>query len=144
MPHVCWQRLSQSCGPKQTGYRAATLYVTCFDRVVSFALQMRRASPPQEQQPAPPDAVFGPGSRPDAAATGDVCLALDYLEDPAAHGVTSPEGVMEPAVFLCDIASLPGAWSIAAALTIGESQPITDGACEIKMLAMTRFNISSC
>ena len=30
-------------------------------------------------------------------------------QDPAAHGVTSPEGVMEPAVFLCDIASLPGA-----------------------------------
>jgi len=30
--------------------------------------------------PQPPDAVFGPGSRPDVAATGDVCLALDYLE----------------------------------------------------------------
>lgn len=53
--------------------------------------------------------VFSGGLRPSAAATGDVCLALDYLEDPAAHGVTCPEGVMEPAVFLCDIASLPGA-----------------------------------
>lgn len=62
---------------------------------------------PQQPLP-PPGTVFGPGSRPEVASTGDVCLALDYLEDPAAHGVTSPEGVMEPAVFLCDIASLPG------------------------------------
>jgi hypothetical protein len=64
--------------------------------------------PPSQQPLPPPGTVFGPGSRPEVASTGDVCLALDYLEDPAAHGVTSPEGVMEPAVFLCDIASLPG------------------------------------
>ena len=71
-------------------------------------LQVQREMPPSQQPLPPPGTVFGPGSRPEVASTGDVCLALDYLEDPAAHGVTSPEGVMEPAVFLCDIASLPG------------------------------------
>lgn len=63
-------------------------------------MQVEQAAPQQQQQQAQPpplsDAVFGPGSRPEAASTGDVCLALDYLEDPAAHGVTSPE-VRQPA-----------------------------------------------
>ena len=38
------------------------------------------------------------GSRPATCSTGDVCMALDYLEDPAVHGITTqvcgscPEG----------------------------------------------------
>lgn len=47
--------------------------------------------------------------RPTCGMTGDVCLALEHLENPEAHGVTRPDGVMESAVFLCDIASSPGA-----------------------------------
>lgn len=61
-----------------------------------------------EQQLPVMDAA-GVRVRPSCALAGDVCLALEHLEDPTAHGVTNSEDVMESAVFLCDIASLSGA-----------------------------------
>lgn len=61
------------------------------------------------EQPLRSNDAGGGRTRPTCAVTADVCLALEYLEDPAAHGVTNSEGVMESAVFLCDIASLPRA-----------------------------------
>lgn len=36
---------------------------------------------------APEEVVFAMGPRPTVCSTGDVCLALDYLEDPVAHGI---------------------------------------------------------
>ena len=34
-------------------------------------------------------AAFSMGVRPAACSTGDVCMALDHLEDPAVHGITT-------------------------------------------------------
>ncbi len=40
-------------------------------------------------EPTLPDKAFSMGVRPAACSTGDVCMALDYLEDPAVHGITT-------------------------------------------------------
>ena len=50
-------------------------------------------------EPTPPGKAFSMGVRPAACSTGDVCMALDYLEDPAAHGITTQ---------VCCEAILPG------------------------------------
>ena len=39
--------------------------------------------------PSPPEKAFSMGIRPATCSTGDVCMALDYLEDPAVHGITT-------------------------------------------------------
>ena len=43
----------------------------------------------QEVEMTPPkeEKVFAMGARPSVCSTGDVCMALDYLEDPAAYGI---------------------------------------------------------
>ena len=40
-------------------------------------------------EPSPPEKAFSMGIRPATCSTGDVCMALDYLEDPAVHGITT-------------------------------------------------------
>ena len=40
-------------------------------------------------EPTPPEKAFSMGVRPATCSTGDVCMALDYLEDPAVHGITT-------------------------------------------------------
>ena len=42
----------------------------------------------QRVRVVPTDKLFAFGTRPLQCSTGDVCMALDYLEDPLAHGIT--------------------------------------------------------
>ena len=49
--------------------------------VQQLAQQKVLVAPVKEEMP------FAMGARPAVCSTGDVCLALDYLEDPLAHGI---------------------------------------------------------
>ena len=49
-------------------------------------------------EPTLPDKAFSMGVRPAACSTGDVCMALDYLEDPAVHGITTQVCARDPSL----------------------------------------------
>ena len=55
----------------------------------------------QTARMVPEEKVFAMGSRPSVCSTGDVCLALDYLEDPVAHGIVQQVSRVYPVHRTC-------------------------------------------